>query len=557
MYRFLSRCLLIVLAGVAAPALATTGPDPAAEDPDAPDAEVATAPVRVDGRTLFRVRGVTSLPATERAEAIAVRIRAAARDTALAPEAIVVVGGPVGLEVRAADQRLMRVTSVDAALEGADVALLADIIRGKIARAVIDYRDDRTPAALLRGGLVSLAATAAFALALFVLGYAFRWLDVILARAYRQRRGQLEGKLGREVLQSASLLGTLRSSLRTAQVVLGAILALVWLDVVLARFPWTRWFSDELAGLLLAPIATIGMAIVGYIPSLMFLVVLGVVVRFGLRMLRLYFSAIERGAITVAGFERDWSLPTYKILRTLVLILALVMAYPYLPGSGSAAFQGVSVFAGLLVSLGAASSVSNVISGYLVTYGRVLRTGDWIRVGETIGVVTQLRLLTTRVRTFRNEEVTIPNATIMTVSVTNYTALAREKGLVLQAEVGIGYETPWRQVHAMLLEAARRTPGLRAEPEPFVLQRSLGDFAVVYQLSVYKEGEPAGMLLVQSALYQNIQDVFNEYGVQIMTPAYVADTAQPKVVPKDQWHLPPAAPPGAGPLPPTSPPPAA
>jgi small-conductance mechanosensitive channel len=548
-FRLLPRALLIALALLAAPGWAATD---ASEIPDASDADIETAAVRIDGRTLFRVRGLTAFPATERAEAITGRIVAAASDDALSPEAIVVIEGPAGIEIRAGDQRLMRVTPADAALEGVNAAVVAASMRDQIARVMARYRAERTPAALVRGALVSLAATAALGLALFGLGYAFRRLDTVLGRAYEQRRAQLEGKLGRDVMQSASLLGTLRSSLQTGKAVLGAILSLVWLDVVLAQFPWTRWLSDGLASLLLAPLATIGLAIVEYIPSLLFLVVLGLVIRFGLRMLRLYFSAIERGTITVARFDRDWSLPTYKILRTLVLILALVMAYPYLPGSGSAAFQGVSVFAGLLVSLGAASAVSNVISGYLVTYGRILRTGDWIRVGETIGVVTQVRLLTTRVRNFRNEEVTIPNSTIMTSSVTNYTALARERGLILQAEVGIGYETPWRQVEAMLLEAARRTPGLRTGPAPFVLQRSLGDFAVVYQLSVYKDGEPAGMLLVQSALFQNIQDVFNEYGVQIMTPAYVADTAEPKVVPKNQWHLPPAAPP-----PPASPPPAA
>jgi small-conductance mechanosensitive channel len=387
-------------------------------------------------------------------------------------------------------------------------------------------------------------------LALALLGRAVRWLDRRIEDAWARRQAQLEGTLGRDVMQSVSVPAGIRSSLRSAWVVVSAVLVLAWLDVVLAWFPWTRWISDGLADFLVKPLQTIGLAIAGYIPNLLFLLVLALVVRFALRMLRLYFSAIERGSIVLTRFDRDWSLPTYKILRALVLIVALVMAYPYLPGSGSAAFQGVSVFAGLLVSLGAASSVSNVISGYLVTYGRILRAGDWVRIGDVFGLVTHVRLLTTRVRTFRNEEVTIPNSVIMSSSITNYTTLAGDRGLILQAEAGIGYETPWRQVHAMLLEAARRTPGLRAEPAPFVLQRALGDFAVTYQLNVFKEGEPAGLLVVQSTLLQNIQDVFNEYGVQIMTPAYVADTPEPKVVPKENWYLAPARPaePGNGPL---------
>jgi small-conductance mechanosensitive channel len=268
-------------------------------------------------------------------------------------------------------------------------------------------------------------------------------------------------------------------------------------------------------------------------------VVLAFVTRFGLRLLRLYFDALERGTVQLLHFEREWALPIYKIMRTLVLGVALVMAYPYLPGSGSEALRGLSVFTGLLLSLGASSSVANLISGYLATFGRVFRIGDLIQIGEVRGVVTQVRLLTTRVRTIRNEEVTIPNATVMSSSITNFSALSRERGLILQTEVGIGYEVPWRQVHAMLLEAAKRTPGLQADPAPFVWQRSLGDFAVTYQLSVYKS-EAEGLLATYSALHQNILDVFNEYGVQIMTPAYEGDPEKPKVVPKEEWFTQPA-----------------
>ena len=270
------------------------------------------------------------------------------------------------------------------------------------------------------------------------------------------------------------------------------------------------------------------------------------VARFGLRMLRLYFGALERGTVSLPGFEREWSIATYKIVRVLVIGIVLVMAYPYLPGAGSEALQGLSVFAGLVLSLGASSSVSNVISGYITTFGKVLRVGDMIKVGEVTGTVSQIRLLTIRLRTIRNEEVTIPNGTLLNSNVINYSALSREHGLVLQTEVGIGYEVPWRQVHAMLLEATARTPGLMTEPAPFVLQRQLGDFAVVYQLNVYK-AEAKALVRAYSDLHQNILDVFNEYGVQIMTPAYEGDPETPKVVPRDQWFEAPAKPPAAAP----------
>jgi small-conductance mechanosensitive channel len=331
------------------------------------------------------------------------------------------------------------------------------------------------------------------------------------------------------------------TSARALRVVGFLVIGLVWFDVVLGQFPWTRWLSDNIAQLILDPLATIALGIADYIPSLLFLVVLAIVTRFGLRLLRLYFDAVERGQARLLNFEREWALPTYKIVRALVLGVALVMAYPYLPGSGSEALRGLSVFAGLLISLGASSSVANLIAGYLTTFGRVFRVGDLIEVGDVLGTVTQVRLLTTRVRTIRNEEITIPNSTVMSSSIKNYSALSREQGLVLQTEVGIGYGVPWRQVHAMLLEAARRTPGLLADPPPFVWQRKLGDFAVTYQLSVYK-ADPQGLMAAYSALHQNILDVFNEHGVQIMTPAYEGDPESPKIVPQEQWFAAPAKP---------------
>jgi len=265
----------------------------------------------------------------------------------------------------------------------------------------------------------------------------------------------------------------------------------------------------------------------------------------GLRLLKLYFTALSRGSATLAGFEPEWALPAYRILRTLTVAMALVMAYPYLPGSGSEALQGISVLGGLMLSLGASVAVSNVIAGYFNTFGRVFRVGDMIQIGEVRGEVTFVGLMMTRIRTPKNEEVTIPNSTAMNTHVVNYSTLAKNGGLVLHTEVGIGYEVPWRQVHAMLEEAARRTPDLLTTPPPFILQRRLGDFAVIYELNVHTAAAK-GMLQKYSALHQNILDVFNEHGVQIMTPAYEGDPEQPKLVPKDEWYTPPAKPPTAG-----------
>ena len=215
---------------------------------------------------------------------------------------------------------------------------------------------------------------------------------------------------------------------------------------------------------------------------------------------------------------------------------------PYLPGSGSEAFKGVSLFAGVVFSLGSSGVISNIMAGYSLTYRRAYKVGDWVQIGDTIGHVETIRLQVTHVRSPKNEEVIIPNSLILNNSVTNYSSLARKRGLILHTTVGIGYETPWRQVEAMLLVAAERTPGLLREPPPFVLHRTLGDFCVNYELNVYCD-RPSEQMPLYTELHRNILDVFNEHGVQIMTPAYEGDPAEPKVVPKDKWFESPAKPP--------------
>jgi small-conductance mechanosensitive channel len=517
-------------------AMAPAGPVQGTDAP--PAAEVESAPVTFDGRVLMQVAGISSRPAADRAAAIAGRIEAMAADPAASTDAIEVLPTSIGLEIRSPAYPLMLVTTPDATLEGAPIDVVAGTHRLQIVEAIERYRADREPAKIWRGLLVSLGATAALAAALALATFLFRRLEAVLDRRYEKLVQASAGTVA-GALRAAPVLRAMRGSLTTARFVVGLVLIIAWFDVVLGQFPWTRSLSENLATMLLGPLGTIAVGIAGYIPKLAFLVVLAFVARFALRMLRLYFGALERGSVSLPNFEPEWSLATYKIIRVIVIGIVLVMAYPYLPGAGSEALQGLSVFAGLLISLGASSSVANVISGYITTFGRVLRIGDMIKVGEVMGVVTQIRLLTVRVRTIRNEEVTIPNSVIMGSNVINYTSLSRERGLVLQTEVGINYATPWRQVHAMLLEAAHRTEGLMTEPPPFVLQKQLGDFAVTYQLNVHK-AEAVGLVQAYSRLHQNILDVFNEYGVQIMTPAYEGDPEVPKVVPKEQWFQAPA-----------------
>jgi small-conductance mechanosensitive channel len=272
-----------------------------------------------------------------------------------------------------------------------------------------------------------------------------------------------------------------------------------------------------------------------------FVAVVVIMARYVLRLTRLYFESVDRGTVTLARFDREWALPTYRIARVIIIAFGAVVAYPYIPGSSSEAFKGVSIFLGLVVSLGSSSIIGNLMAGYTMIYRRAFKVGDRISIESVTGDVTERRLMVTHLRTVKNEEVVVPNSTIINSNIVNYSTLAGSRGLILHTNVGIGYETPWRQVEAMLLLAAERTPGLLKKPAPFVLQKSLGDFAVTYELNAYC-GDPQAMAQLYTAMHQNILDVFNEHGVQIMTPAYEGDPEQPKVVPKDQWYQAPATP---------------
>jgi len=238
-------------------------------------------------------------------------------------------------------------------------------------------------------------------------------------------------------------------------------------------------------------------------------------------------------------------MPTFRIARVLVIAFAIVMAYPYIPGSGSAALQGMSIFLGVILSLGSSSIIANIIAGYSMNYRRTFRVGDVVKVGANVGQVTEVRLLVTHLRTPKNESIAVPNSVILNSEVTNYSTMARDPGVIIGAKVGIGYEVPWRQVEGMLLIAADRTAGALKEPRPFVLECGLGDFAVSYEINVYTDiSVPIPILLAD--LQRNVLDVFNEYGVAIMTPAYVADPEEAKVVPPENWFAAPARP-GAAP----------
>jgi small-conductance mechanosensitive channel len=495
--------------------------------------------VTIDGKLLFFIRGTRSLPAAERAGTVVRRIVDVAADPAVATSAIQLREEPGITYVAAGERVLMRVFDADAAVEQVDRTALATLYSERIRAAIDRYRADRTPEHLQRMLFRASAATAIFVLSLWLVLRALRWLANWIESRYRERVRDV-GIQSFSILERDRIWMTWRNALRGLRFLLVAGLAYAYVQYVLGLFPWTRHVSNEMLGYVLDPLRTFGQGLVDALPSLMFLAVLVVVTRAALRLISLFFGAVERGAVSLGDFDPEWAQPTYRVIRIAVIAFALVVAYPYIPGSASGAFKGISLFVGVLFSLGSSSFISNLIAGYAITYRRVFKVGDRVRIGDVVGDVTDMRLQVTHLRSIKNEEITVPNSEILTSNVVNYSAYTKKDGLILHTEVGIGYETPWRQVEAMLLLAAERTPGL-LDKKPFVVQKKLGDFCVTYELNVYCD-DARKMPVLYTELHRNVLDVFNEYGVQIMTPAYEGDPDQPKIVPKAKWYPAPAAP---------------
>jgi len=509
-----------------------------AQEQEASEAALARAPVVVDGRVLAQVRGIAGRPAEERAAAIEERIVVAARDASLDPAQVHVEESGDVSRIQAGDQLLMGVFDSDAELEQLDRQVLAEMQAGVLRDAIARYRADRTPEKLVAATERALVATAIF-LALLVAIYLAtnriaRWMTATLRPKVLAMRSQALGFLpGEQVWASIS------ATARTLRFLLVALMAYLFAQYTLTLFPSTRPIGMRLASYLLDPLRTLGQQFVDELPSLMFLLVIFVLTRFVLRLLKFSFAAIGSGAVHVSGFEPQWAAPTYRLVRVGVIAFALVIAYPYIPGSDSEAFKGLSIFAGVLFSIGSSSFIANYMAGYTLIYRRLFAVGDRVKIGDIVGEVLETRVQVTRIRTYKNEEVIIPNSSILTSEVTNFTSLASKRGLILHTMVGIGYEVPWRQVEGMLLTAAERTQGVLKDPKPFVLQTGLGDFAVTYEINAYV-GTTQDIAGRYNELHGHILDVFNEHGVQIMTPAYEGDPPEPKVVPRERWHATPS-----------------
>ena len=496
-------------------------------------------PVIINGEELFKVIGIRAFSAQRRARLITQRIKAIAADPAIDPETISVRDEDNQSVIFQGDNMIASIFQMDAQYQGLDNRKsTAEALSILIKEGIKDYRLDRTPDSLRKNIIKAASRTMVLVVTLLLVTLAFRLINRWLERYFKRRIKKLEAKSMR-VVQAEQVWKVVSAFFQLIKAIVYLGITYFFVNFVLTLFPWTRYIARQLLHLVIDPLQSMAVGFINYLPSLFFLIILYLVIRYLLKVTHGFFGAISLGNIPLRSFEPEWAWPTYRIVRVIVIVFALVIAYPYIPGSNSEAFKGISLFLGVLLSLGSTSVISNIIAGYTMTYRRAFRVGDRIRIGDTIGDVMESRLLVTMLRSLKNENIVMPNSTILNSEITNYTTLVKENGLILHTKVSIGYEVPWRQVEAMLIEAASRVPELAKEPAPFVLQTALTDFAVTYELNAYCNDE-SRMAQFYSELHRSIQDVFNENGVQIMTPNYVADTEEPKMVPVEQWYTPPA-----------------
>jgi small-conductance mechanosensitive channel len=444
-----------------------------------------------------------------------------------------------GALITVAGTAVLALTSPDVdPLAGETIEGVAGQAATHLRLALDEYSEVHTPRRILRSGLIALAGMALGIAVLWIVHRARLALDAQLVAL--TAKAVEKAKLARlDLLRSTKLIDAERGLLTVVTAVTELLVVYSIVAFVLRRFPFTRPWGESMNGFLINTVETLVLGVLDAIPGLFTVALIFIFARFLTRVVALWFRAIEAGRVKVRWLYPETIPPTRRLMTAVVWVFAVVVSYPYLPGSQSEAFKGISVLIGLMVTIGSSGFVNQIMGGFMLTYARALRLGDFVRIGEIEGTVIHLGTLSTKIRTPWAEEVTVPNAVVVSQTTIDYSRFADD--VLTPTTVTIGYDAPWRQVESLLREAAERTDGVRKDPRPRVFQMGLEDFYVRYTLVVCLERQHHKPQIL-NALHANIQDLFNEYGVQIMSPNYVLDPAAPKIVAKKDWFAPPAAP---------------
>ena len=477
-------------------------------------------PVEIEGHIVLHIHeGLGTFSAEDRARIGNLLLRALVfsnRDVSK----ITTSDKPYGTEIVLGDQVLMVVTDNEASHSGLPRQLLAKQYAARIREVVIQVRMEHSAKYLWRAVAYAVVTFVAYGLVI--------WLVIVgIRKVLKKLDSTLAAHIKGIKIQRSEILGAERiariisSTLRLIRVVFVVTLAYLLLAAEFSYFPWTRAHSATLLGYITAPLGYVSQSVVSYLPNVFYITVIVIALIYVLRFLSFLSHEVERGNIRFPGFYPEWVQPTYKIVRMLLYAFGIVLVFPYLPGSNSPAFKGVGLFLGVLFSLGSTSAVSNLVAGTILIYTRGFRAGEWVKIGDNVGEVVAQSLLATHLRTIKNEEITIPSSVVLSAHVINYSRLAATSGLILHTSVTIGYDAPWRTIHQLLIDAAKKTKHILSTPEPFVLQNALDDSYVEYEINAYTD-RPLEMVYIYSDLHANIQDCFYEAGVEIMSPVFSA-----------------------------------
>ncbi|MGE0079082.1 MAG: mechanosensitive ion channel family protein [Bacteroidales bacterium] len=456
----------------------------------------------------------------ERSDNISKKIKKLADDDFVNVDSIITIKYENTYDIVYGETIVMSITADDALNYNKSVEELSLIFRERIKNSVLKAKENRG----------WLKITLRISLMILVIGIA--WIIFMLIGKGYKRTVQYIQKNKDKWLKSLSFKDyTFLSEEQELQLILLLIKAFKWfvyvillyitLPIIFSIFPFSRDWADALFNLIWSPFKKVFISVWHYLPNLFSILVIYIVMRYFIRFVRYIFREIESEKLKLSGFHADWAMPTYSIVKFLLYAFTLVLIFPYLPGSDSNIFKGVSVFIGVLFSLGSSSAIANMVAGLVITYMRPFKIGDRIRIGDVSGDVIEKTLLVTRVKTIKNEIVTIPNSSVLSGNTTNYSSESKNTGLIIHTTVTIGYDVPWRNMHQALIEAALKTEMIESDPKPFVLQTSLDDFYVSYQINAYTK-EASKQAIIYSNLHQNIQDICNEREIEILSPHYRA-----------------------------------
>jgi small-conductance mechanosensitive channel len=540
--------LLSLLAGTFIYSSAIAAPDPVAPEKESLSAE---APINAEPATLrFFNRDIMTMRGVQSGHPPAVRVRTALefiQDSLDEPGTPVVTLAPRGKNfiVELNGRMVFNVSpqDVDTFTEETTESL-AEAAAERLREAISEYEVQHESQAIWKGVVKVTVATTV----LILLLRALLWLNAHVQKEWSawlaeklERARVALGKGGSILFQGQWPLTALRLVSKALTLLLSLVLIHIWLLFCFDSFPYTRPWKEEILGFIVRIGAGFFSAIINAIPGLVTAALIFWLVWLAVRVSRSLFRPVENGEVALSWLDQDTAPTTRKLTALVLWLFGIVMAYPYLPGAHTEAFKGISVLVGLMISLGASSVVGQVVSGFILIYAKVFRPGDYVRVSDNEGMVNNIGMFATRIRTVSGIEISLPNTSVLSNAVTNYSRSDMGAGPVIETKITIGYDTPWRQVHAMLIEAAGKVPEILSTPKPTVIQTALSDFYVEYRLAGVLSANSARKLpVVRSDLHACIQDTFNRYGVQIMSPNYIADPATEKIVSPENWAPPPA-----------------